>query len=168
MSEGTAVPAVRRWATTEMQALTGSGEEFEGVRVQYSPIRNLDQAVADGGDIEAVYWDRWRTSIEPRAFKGTAHIKYREEATADLIIVVASRDADSTYENVDQRAAELVGGVVKVFQSGQPTSPGAHLPNISAYVSSIEADPGILQSAGVGVYAVTLRVEVTIQASVEQ
>ncbi len=170
MTEGTAVPLVRRWAMTAMQALTGSGEEFEGVRVQYSPIRNLNEALSDNdGRIEAVYWDRWSPHLELRAFKGTANIKYREDgSTTDLVIVVAARDIDDTLEQVDQRAAEILGGVVKVFQSAQPTSPGAHLQGITARVGDVEADPGVIASAGTAVHAVALRVEIVVQAQVEQ
>lgn len=164
MSEGTAVPYVRRWAITQLQAATG----LDGVRVQYSPIHNFDEAVGDNGNIEAIYWDRFRTTIGPRAFKGTSHVKYREEAESDLAIVVAYRNADSTLQDAEQRAANLIGEVVKVFQAGQPASPGSHLHGISTFVSSVEADPGILSSAGSFVYATSWRVTVHIEANVEQ
>ena len=164
MSEGTAVPYVRRWAITQLQAATG----LAGVRVQYSPITNFDQALGDNGNIEAVYWDRFTSSIQPRAFKGAAHIKYRETASSDLIVVVAERNADATLSDAEQRAANLVGEVVRVWQSGQPGSPGAHLDNISTYIAAIEADPGILASAGSSVYAASWRLTVHIEANVEQ
>ena len=170
MSEGTAVPYVRRWAITQMLALTGRNQEFEGVRVQYSPIANNDEALSDnGGRIEAIYWDRWSPRLQLRAFKGGANIKYREDgSTSDLIITVIGRTVDDTLEVVDQRAAELLGGVVKVFQESQPPSPGAHLMGVTARVEDVEADPGVVSSAGTAVHAVALRVQIYIQANVEQ
>lgn len=168
MPEGSAVPAVRRWAVTQMLALTDPGEPFHGVRVQYSPVTNLDQALGDSGRIELVYWERSRSTVAPRAFKGGAAIKYREEATADLIVVVAARTQADTFEAIDQRAAELIGGVVQVFQVSQPPSPGQHLTAISAYVAGWEADPGVLAAASVPVHATTWRVEIQIAANVEQ
>jgi hypothetical protein len=168
-NEGTAVPAVRRWLITQLLALQGAGEPLEGVKVQYSPLTNFDQALsANDGRIEAIYWTEWAPRLELRAFKGSANIKYREDgSTSDLIIVVAARDADDTLELVDQRAAELLGAVVLACQAAQPTSPGAHLQGITARVGDVEADPGVVGSAGTPVHAVGLRVSVVIQAQVE-
>lgn len=168
MSEGTAVPYVRRWAMTRLALLTLPGEDLEGVRIQYSPVTNFDQALGTNGSIELVYWERSRSTVVPRAFKGTTMIKYREDATSDLIIVVAARDVDDTLEHVEQRAAEILGSVVQVFQGDQPASPGTHLTNISTFVASWESDPGILSSATTPVHASTWRVEINIASSVEQ
>jgi hypothetical protein len=165
--EGTAVPHVRRWALTQFADLADPGEPFGGVRHQYSPATNFDQVLGNAGRVELVYWERSRSTVAPRAFKGSANIKYREEATADLIIVVAARNTDEQLDVVDRRAAEILGGVVLVFQRAQPPSPGPHLTAITATVASWEADPGILASATVPVHASTWRVEIEIKANVE-
>ena len=164
MSEGTAVPYVRRWAITELQALS----PLDGVRVSYSPIRNNADAIGDNGRIEAIYWTDADSVVEVRAFKGTPNIKYKEEATSRLVILVAANNQGDTLEDIDQRAANLLGEVIKAFQADQPPSPGTHLTNIRAFVEGWEMDVGQMSFGGSMIYATSFEVDVRIQANVEQ
>lgn len=172
MSEGTAVPYVSRWAAD----LLNAEANLDGVRVSYRPLRNQD-FISDTGDIEAIYWADWNGQVEVRALKGTSNVKYREEATRSLIVMVAwadLADADDTLPSTsaaakaEQRAANLVGEVVKTLQANQPTSPGTHLSSISVFIEGWEGNPGTLTRGTVDVPAIYFDIDVRIQANVEQ
>lgn len=164
MTAGTAVPLARAYAVTQLQAAAG----LSGVRVQYSPITNLDQALADNGRVEVVFWAESASVVSLRAFKGTAHVKYREEATATLVVIVAAATVADDLSVVELRAADLIGEIVKVVQTSMPPSPGAWLQSITWHVSGWRSSPGRISSAGTVVHAVSYDVEISIEANVEQ
>lgn len=165
MTAGTGVPTMRSWLITALQAVTGVGEGLEGVRVQYSPPTNNDQVLGDNGNVEVIYWAEARSTVNLRGFKGTAHVKYREEATSTLVILVAADTADQTLEDVEERAADLLGEVVTVFQATTMPTLGVH--NIACWIEGWELNPGRLASAGTPVHAVAYDVDVHSEVNVE-
>ena len=165
MSEGSAVPYVRRSYLTLFQAASG----LSGVRVQYSPIINMDEALGDSGQLECIYWGDATSQTGLRGMRATAHTKYREEAVAELTVMVAARNADQSLADIESRAANLLGEVVKVIQtSGGLASPGSHLHGIACWVEGWQLTVGTLPSAVTLVYAASYAIQVHIQANVEQ
>jgi hypothetical protein len=165
MTEGSAVPYARRSYLTLFQAATG----LSGVRVQYSPIFDFDEALGDNGDIECIYWGDATSQTDLRGMRATAHTKYREEATAELTVMVAARDAYKTFSDIESRAANLLGEVIKVIQTSPGlASPGSHLHGIACWVEGYQLTAGRAASAGTPVYAASYLITVHIQANVEQ
>ena len=165
MTEGSAVPYARRSYLTLFQAAAG----LVGVRVQYSPITDFDQALGDNGDVECIYWGDASSQTGLRGMRATTHTKYREEATSELTVMVAAREADQSFADVESRAAELLGEVIRIIQSNSGlASPGSHLHGIACWVDGYQLTAGRLASAGVPVYAASYLITVHIQANVEQ
>lgn len=169
MSEGSAVGVVSRWAIDEDETsgLLQAAAALSGVRITYRPENNEDY-IADNGRIEAIYWGNVDTDVEVRAFKGGSNIKYSESAARELVVMVAAKDKDDSAADVEERAFNLLGEIVKVFQANTPTSPGAHLTNIRAYVDDWDTEIGTLARGSVRVHAVTIEISIRIEANVEQ
>ena len=165
MSEGTAVPYVRRSYLTLFQAASG----LSGVRVQYSPVVNIDQALADNGWIESIYWQNATSDIMLRGMRATANVKQKEKATSELVVEVVAPTSDKTLADVEARAAALFGEVVKVIQTTPSlASPGSWLHGIACWVDGYSLFAGDLSRGGVPVWAASYTVNVHIQANVEQ
>ena len=165
MTAGTGVPTMRTWLITALQDVTGTGEALDGVRVQYSPPTNLDQVLADNGNVEVIYWAETRATVNLRGMKGTANVKYREEATFTLVVLVAADTVDQTLEDVEARAADLLGQVVLVFQGTAMPALGVH--NIACWIEGWETNPGRLSIGGVPVHAMAYDVDVHSEVNVE-
>ena len=169
MSEGTASAYVSRWLIND--AGTGILQTALGLTntsCTYYP-KNHEDYLGDDGWVEGIYWDKdVNTEVDVKAFKGGVNIKYTETTDRDLVILVAAPDQDATAEDVEERGAGLLGEVIKAVVANQPTSPGDHLLNVRCHISNWESDRGWLSRAGSKVHAITYRVEVRTQASVEQ
>lgn len=165
MSEGSVVPVSRRYYMTLLTAATG----LSGVRVQYSPVSNIEEALGDNGRIEVIHWGNATSDVELRGMRATAHVKYQEHAQSELHILVMARTADELLDTIEGRAASLLGEVVKVIQTNPaPTSPGSWLHGMSAWVDGWTLTVGTPQSATSGIYVAAYNVDVHFQGFVEQ
>jgi len=171
MSEGTAVTYVSRWAI-DNDGTSGVLQQAAGLsdtRVVYRPTgRGPEEYQADNGRIELIYWGQVVGDVEPRAFSGVQQIKYKEEMDRDLHIVVVGADKDDNPAALEQRGGDLLGEVVKAFQENQPSSPGAHLTNVRAYVDGWDLEVGTRARGGTELPAIVVTITVRIQANVEQ
>jgi len=168
MAEGSAVTYVSRWLLAEMVAVSGSGEELEGVRLSYRPLQ-LTDFQADNGRIEAIYFGPIRDmDVTVRAFKGAGNIKYAEDGEREIVIVVVGQDNGDDASAIEERASNLLGALVKLVQASQPTSPGTHLENIRVWVDSWSGSIGHVAKGGTPVAAASFTVNIRVQSNVEQ
>lgn len=165
MSEGSAVPYVRRY----YKALFAAATNLAGVQVRYGAIRNMDEALGSNGRVEVMYWGQATSDVELRVMKATPHVKYREHADSELFVEVAARDFVDDASDIESRVANLLGEVIKVIQTNpSPPSPGTWLHGISCEVRGLDLTTGTVASSGATVYAATYKVTVHIDANVEQ
>lgn len=165
MSEGSVVPVSRRYYTTLLQAASG----LSGVRVQYSPVSNIEEALGDNGRIEVVHWGNATSTVELRGMRATAHVKYQEHAQSELIILVVGKSGDELLDTIESRAASLLGEVAKVWQTNPaPTSPGSWLHGMSSWVNGWQLVVGTPQVATTGIYMASYTVDIHFQGFVEQ
>jgi len=169
MSEGTSIFYVSRWLINDGGTGVLQGvAALDGVQISYKALTPADFETASGR-IEAIYWaDVDDVDVDVRAMKGTASIKYAERAERELVIIVIGGDTGDTHQDIDERAANLLGEVVKAVQANQPTSPGAHLSNIRVTIEDWDARTGVMARSGTQVAATTIAAQVVAKANVEQ